>query len=63
MKLTTDKKYVLYFNYLAGIYGYDITYRIDENVKFWSKRFPIMYSDSIKIIDETTRKLNEELRA
>lgn len=61
MKLTT-KKYVLYYNYLAKIYGYETTYRIDESVKFWSRRFPIMYSDSLRIIEETTIKLNEELR-
>lgn len=62
MKLTTDKKYVLYFNYLARIYGYETIHRIDESVKFWSKRFPIMYSDSLGTIEETTINLNEELR-
>lgn len=61
MKLTTDKRYVLYYNYLSEIYSYNITYSVDESVKFWSKRFPIMYSDSLKIIKLTMMKLNEQL--
>ena len=61
MKLMTDKKYVLYYNYLSKIYGYDLTYYVNESVKFWSKRFPVMYSDSLKIIKLTTNKLNEDI--
>ena len=61
MKLMTDKKYVLYYNYLSKSYFYKKTIVVDENVKFWSKRFPIMYSNSLKIIKRTTFKLNEEI--
>lgn len=63
MKLMTDKKYVLYFNFISGIYGYDITDEAFASYTFWTKRKPIIYSDSLKLIELTTRKLNEELRA
>lgn len=62
MKLTIDKRYVLYYNYLAEVYGYIETHNIDESIEFWSKRFPIMYSDSFKIMIITTNKLNESNR-
>lgn len=61
MKLMTDKRYVLYYNYLTKYYGYDITYKVDESVKFWSSRFPIMYSNSLKVIQSTKSKLNEQI--
>lgn len=59
MKLTTNKKYVLYHNFTAGIYGYDIVSRIDDDLYFWNKRTPIMYSDSLKVIELATRNLNK----
>lgn len=61
MKLTTNKKYVLYYNYLSKSYFYEMTSEVDENIKFWSKRIPIMYSDSFMVIDRTINKLNEQL--
>ena len=63
MKLTTDKKYVLYYNFIANIYGYDLVNRALAGYTFWKKRTPIMYSDSFGVIDSTANKLNEELRA
>ena len=62
MKLTTDKRYVLYYNFISDIYGYDITYRVLANYTFWRKREPIMYSDSLEAIELTTRILNEKSR-
>lgn len=62
MKLTTEKKLVVFKKINTGNY-YCCNRKFFENAYKEHEVIPILYTDNLKVAESTTRKLNEELWA